>query len=205
MSAVNEWVVREYFEILGYLVSQPRKYVVPGRQKQAEEEVDLVVLNPRVKEHQVPSGMLWGAAELSSVARAVVSVRGWHTERFYASTFESAPDILRFVEEDSVRYAGRLLGSESMARILCLPRLPASGKLKDQTIGLLKKKGVDGVISFRTMLAELIVRVDTKRNYEKSDILQVIRLLKNYDLIKDTQLELFGRKRPKKKAAVDQK
>ena len=48
MAAVSEWIVREYFEWLGYLVSQPRKHVVPGRQKTAEEEVDLVVLNARV-------------------------------------------------------------------------------------------------------------------------------------------------------------
>ncbi len=79
--------------------------------------------------------------------------------------------------------------------MLCLP---ASGELNKKTTDLLKKKGVDGVISFRTMLAELIMRVDIKRNYEKSDLLQIIRLLKNYDLIKDNQLELFGKRRKKK-------
>ncbi len=30
MSDVNEWVVREYFEALGYFVSQPCKYTVGG-------------------------------------------------------------------------------------------------------------------------------------------------------------------------------
>jgi hypothetical protein len=192
---VNEWVVREYFELQGYLVAQPRKYTTPGRQKQAEEEVDLVVCKARVAEHHVPDHMVWMTPDLQNVARAVVGVRGWHTERFYASTFEQTPDILRFVEPESMRYASKILGASDMAKILCLPKLPASGELKARTIQVLKDRGIDGVISFRTMLAELVARVEKKRNYEKSDVLQVIRLLKNYDFIKDDQLELFTGKR----------
>lgn len=193
MSAVNEWIVREYFESLGYLVGQPRKYVVPGRQKTAEEEVDLVVQNPAVAKHHLPNSIIWTTQDLISVKCAVVGVRGWHTERFYASTFEQAPDILRFVETDSVRFATGLLGSEHIAKILCLPRLPTSEVLKEKTIEALSVKGIDGILLFHTMIAELVALVDTNRNYEKSDVLQVIRLLKNYDFIKDTQMELFGK------------
>lgn len=194
MSAVNEWVVREFFESLGYLVSQPRKYVVPGRQKMADEEIDLVVFNPCVESHDVPQKMVWLTEDLRSVSRAVIGVRGWHTERFYVSTFEQTPEILRFAESDSVKVAAKLLGSDAMARVLCLPKLPASGELKEKTIHVLRERGIDGVISFRTMLMELVSRVETKKNYEKSDLLQVIRLLKNYDLLKDPQLELFGKR-----------
>ena len=46
MSAVNEAIVREYFESLGFLVRQPRKYQVSARPKHIEEEVDLLVVNP---------------------------------------------------------------------------------------------------------------------------------------------------------------
>lgn len=205
MSAVNELVVREYFEMLGFFVTQPRKYVVPGRQKTADEEVDFLISNPAVTEHRMPDGIIWAAEELAGVSRAVVAIRGWHTERFYVSTFEQTPDILRFLEKDALRFAGQLLGSQDMARILCLPRLPASGELKGQTIELLRKKGVDGIISFRTMLWELVQRVDINRNYEKSDLLQIIRLLKNYDLLGDAQLDLFAKKtrRRKKSAPVE--
>lgn len=193
MAAVNEWVVREYFESQGYLVSQPRKYVVPGRQKKPDEEIDLIILNPRVSEHIVPTDMVWSTQDLASVSCAVIGIRGWHTERFYVSTFEQTPDILRFAEPESVKFAGKLLGTENMAKILCLPKLPASGELKKKTIQVLKDKGVDGVISFQTILLELVRLVETKRNYEKSDLLQIIRLLKNYDLLKDDQLELFDK------------
>jgi len=51
MSAVDEGIVREFFELHGFLVCQRRKYIVQTRQKTADEEVDLIVLNPTV-----PSG-----------------------------------------------------------------------------------------------------------------------------------------------------
>jgi hypothetical protein len=194
MSAVNEWVVREYFEQLGFLVSQPRKYVIPGRPKKADEEIDLIVVNPTVTEHSVPAHLVWSPEDLAHVARAIVAVRGWHTERFYASTFEQTPEMLRFAQPAAAHTAGKLLGSTTMAKILCLPDLPASGELKQKTINALKDKGIDGVISFRTILTALVAGVGTNKNYEKSDLLQIIRLLKNYDLLKDTrQMELFGR------------
>ena len=75
----------------------------------------------------------------------------------------------------------------------------AAQELRDKAIEVLRGKGVDGVISFKTMLWELASRVETHRNYEKSTVLQVIRLLKNYDLLKEPQLELFEKRRRKRK------
>lgn len=195
MSTINDEIVREYFEMLGYLVIQPCKYSVPGRQKRAEEEVDLVVFNPLVKEHKSPENFVLTTQDLRNVARAVIAVRGWHTERFYLSTFEHAPDILRFLEAEPVRFASKVLGSNEMAKILCLPNLPASGELRQKTIQALRDKGLDGVISFETILAELVDGIDANKNYEKSDLLQMIRLLKRYDLIRHRQLEMFTKVR----------
>jgi len=206
VSAVNELMVREYFESLGYFVSQPRKYVGRARSKRGEEGADMIVLNPRVTEHRIPECMVWGTAELGTVARAVVGVRGWHTERFYVSNILQNPWAFRFVEPDLVKHAARVMGSADMARILCIPRLPASGELKDRTIRMLKEKGIDGVISFETILNELIAYVQPNRNYEKSDLLQILRILKIYDLLKDRQLDMFSgplRKKRRVRAPVD--
>jgi hypothetical protein len=193
MAAVSEMVVREFFEVHGFLVSQPRKYV--GKQKEVEDEVDLVVINPSVKEQKLPDYLLWSAADLKHVSRAVVGVRGWHTERFYGSTFERTPEILRFLEDQVMRFATRMLGDQPIARVLCLPRLPASGELKDKALNFLKEKGMDGVISFETILVDLMRSVDKSKNYEKSDLLQVIRMLKCYDLLKEEQMNLFDKKK----------
>ncbi|MDI6773870.1 MAG: hypothetical protein QME60_00510 [Verrucomicrobiota bacterium] len=196
MAGVSEWIVREYFEILGYLVAQPRKYTTFGRPKTSDEEVDLLVVNPRVVEHRVPEHTIWTTEDLRTVARAVVGVRGGHSETFYAQRFEQDPDILRFTEPASARFAEKRLGPGPLAKILCIPRLAASGELKEKSVKMLKRKGVDGVMSFETILAELISHVDRNHNYEKSSLLQIVRILKNYDFIKDSQMEFpMGRKR----------
>ena len=61
------------------------------------------------------------------------------------------------------------------------------------------------MIPFRTILADLIARIETNRNYDKSDVLQIIRVLKNYNFFKEPQLELFRstKTRRKKKIAAE--
>ena len=167
--------------------------------------MDLVILNPRVTEQKLSGELLWSAADLEGVARAIVGVRGWHSERFYPTTFDLQPDILKFVGPESLKFGKRILGNGPMAKILCLPRLPMSGQLKAKTIDVLREKGIDGVLSFETIVAELILRVDVNKNYEKSDLLQIIRILKNYDLLKDPQLDFFahrGKSVPRRRRAA---
>ncbi len=203
MSAVNESIVREYFEQLGFLVSQPCKYGASGRVKRVEEEIDLLIVHPRVSEHRVSDQIVWTTSDLKTVARAVVGVRGWHTERFSAATFAQTPEILRFAERTVRSAAAQRLGAEPVAAILCVPELSSSGDLKEKTLATLKEHGIDGVLSFRTMLVELLDLVKTNRNYEKSDLLQTLRILKNYGLIKDSQMELFAKRKRGQHAIKD--
>ena len=81
--------------------------------------------------------------------------------------------------------------------MLVVPALPSGDEARTQSIELLRAKGIDAVIPFRTMLADLIEEIEVNRNYQKSDLLQVIRILKNYDFFREPQLELFkpGRKK----------
>ena len=53
-----------------------------------------------------------------------------------------------------------------------------------------------------TVRDDLIEHIEVNRNYQKSDLLQVIRILKNYDLFAPPQLELFDLPKPKRKAKV---
>ena len=79
-----------------------------------------------------------------------------------------------------------------MLKVLVLPGLPTADPHRAESIRLLREKGVDAIISFRSMLQDIIAKVETNLNYQKSDVLQVLRILKNYDLVKDPQLELFS-------------
>ena len=199
MSAVDETIVREYFESHEFLVCQRRKYIVQARQKMAHEEVDLVVLNPRAVAGGEPLEFVIASESLNRVARAVVAVKGWHTEVFAPGVLAHQPKIFGFVEKGVLDKAARLVGGEGLLKILVVPGLPRNAKLRQQSIEVLRAKGVDGVISFRSILQELIASVHTNRNYQKSDLLQILRLLKNYDLLKEPQLELKLKPKSRKK------
>ncbi len=201
MSAVDEGIVREFFELHGFLVCQRRKYIVQTRQKSADEEVDLIVLNPGAPPGAVPPDFEITSKALSQVSRAIVAVKGWHTEIFAPGLLAHQPKIFRFVEKRAIDEAQRLVGGDGLVKLLVVPGLPRDSKTRQRSIELLRSKGVDGVISFRSILQELIASVATNRNYQKSDLLQVLRLLKNYGLLKEPQME-FGWKRRSKKAAA---
>ena len=49
--------------------------------------------------------------------------------------------------------------------------------------------------TFWTILADLIDRIEANRNYQKSDLLQVMRILKNYEFFRTPQMELFGKRK----------
>jgi len=200
MSAVDQGLAREYFEMHGFLVRQHRKYAVAAREKTADEEIDLIVFNPdAVPESRLVNFELT-SEDVRSVRRAIVAVKGWHTDVFSPALLKN-PDTLRFVEKDTLKEAERVIGGAGpLLKLLVIPGLPATQSLKQESIEVLKSRGVDGVLSFRTILLDLIAHIETNKNYQKSDLLQVLRLLKNYDLIKEPQLELFGSKRRKKPA-----
>jgi hypothetical protein len=77
-----------------------------------------------------------------------------------------------------------------------LPSLPTAEPFRSQSIAMLKERGVDAIISFRSMLLDLLDKIEVNQNYTKSDTLQVMRLMKNYDLLKDAQLDMFPERAP---------
>lgn len=201
MSKINDSIVAEYFESLGFIVNRPCKYVIPGRAKTPDEEMALLVVNPLAPENRIPGTVLWGNAEVQCISRGVVAVMGWHCERFYQSMFEKVPELLRFTGESVSRSVEKRLGTRDFAKIICLADLPASREHREKTLASLRQKGVDGVILFKTVLDHLVNIVDTNRNYEKSDVLQVLRILKSHKLLKDDQLELFQKKNRRRRSS----
>ena len=108
--------------------------------------------------------------------------------------------IVRFVRINGVVYAIKEVEAHFATReyelLFDLVRrgLPTVEPFRSQSVALLKEKGVDAIISFRAVLQDLIQKVEANRNYRKSDTLQVIRILKNYDLLKDAQMDLEPRR-----------
>jgi hypothetical protein len=191
MSAIDEGIVREFFEQNGFFVRQVRKYQVQARRKTGDEEVDLLVHNPAWRKTSRKPDFFLFSTELQFVHQAVIAVKPWHTEVF-------TPAMLKGSPENVVKQASRLFPPDAgdlggdVAKILVLPALPTAEPFRSQSVALLKERGVDGIISFRSMLLDLIEKIEANRNYGKSDTLQVIRILKIYDLLKDAQLDLLS-------------
>lgn len=203
MSAIDEGIVREYFEQNGFLVRQARKYQVSARRKAAEEEIDLIVFNAAWQRGSRKPDFFLFSSELPFVRKAIVAVKGWHTGVFTPNMLRSSPEIFNFLQQNVLKEAERFFppdpeGEEAggLTKLLVLPSLPTAEPFRSQSVELLKQHGVDAILSFRAMLIDLLDKIEINQNYSKSDTLQVMRLLKNYDLLKDTQLDLLSERLP---------
>lgn len=199
MSAVSESIVRDYVEGLGFVVTQPRKYQVVARAKRPDEEIDLLAWNPRAV-GDPPAPGVWTGAELRRVRAAVIGVRGWHTERFSPSALADSPEVLRIGGADVLKDAARRLGVDSVTPVLCLPALPASPDLRKKALAMIHGSGIAGVLPFRTILIELSAMVHTHLVYDKSDVMQLLRILKTYGLLCGPQMDFFRARRKASKA-----
>ena len=198
VSAVSETIVREYFELHEFLVRQHRKYISQTRREE-DDDIDFFVVNPHRRTQGQVLPFVLTSEDLTGIERAVVVVKGWHTETFSTARLTSAPEIFRFVEPKVFQQAARAFGEEGTPlKILVVPALPHDPHARLESIALLRSKGIDAIIPFQTMLADLIRDTEVNRNYQKSDLLQVIRILKNYDFFREPQLELFKPKRKRK-------
>jgi len=197
MSSVSETIVREYFELHEFLVRQTRKYIRQTRSAE-DDDIDFFVLNPHPQTGSVLPFVI-ASTDLPVIQRAIVVVKGWHTETFSTARLNREPEIFRFVEPKVFKQAARAFAKDGVPlKILVVPALPHDPQARLESIALLRSKGIDAVLPFRTMLADLAKETQINRNYQKSDLLQIIRILKNYDFFKGPQLELFKTRRKKR-------
>ncbi len=203
MAGFDENIVREYFELNGFFVRQLRKYAVQSRKKRADEEIDLVVINPRAPAEARQPGFQLFSADVLTIRRAVVVVKGWHTSRFTPAILKSSSRIFNFLKQDVINKAESYFRFDDpgepglpgdqipCSKLLVLPSLPASDPQRAESIALLRERGVDGIITFGTILENLLRKVEINHSYQKSDLLQLMRILKIYDMVKEPQMQLF--------------
>lgn len=199
MASFDENIVREYFELHGFLVRQVRKYRVQSRRKLAEEEIDLIVQNPHYQRNGRKPEFFLFSSELPHIHRAIVAVKGWHSLRVTPAKLKSGSALLKFLESNVQKEAqklfeydeGELANPDAFLKILVLPGLPLHEPHRSESVRMLRDRGVDGIVSFRSMLLDILAKIEPNLNYQKSDLLQVLRILKIYDLVKDPQMELF--------------
>ena len=199
MATVNDQIVREYFELHGFLVRQIRKHVSPSSEE--EEESDFWIRNAAKVNKTSVKSPYFSHHNIRKVDCALVFVKPWHTETFTHGAIEKDQEL-------SKRLAHSMEGNEpefqtwmdqQPLKILILSKLPKSKVAREKATSQIHEKGFDGVLTFDQILSELLDHVSVNRNYQRSDLLQVLRVLKNYGLVRPLQLELFGNSKPKRR------
>ncbi|ABE51299.1 hypothetical protein [Methanococcoides burtonii] len=176
ISNTNEEIVRQFFEKNDFLVKTNLKYpVIRG-----DSDIDLMVLNLNPDSMNPPSNFVLSVKDLKGIEKAAIEVKGWHTERFTPSLIKNFPRILNFVSENAQDTAKLFFKTTQFKNIIVLSKLPATEKSRNQTIQFLKENGVDHVIEFKAIIEFIVKEVEMNKDYEYSEFLQTVRLLKVY-------------------------
>lgn len=188
MSDLNLQLVREFFELNLFRVLTNWQQE-SWRTRGAEPGSQLFVENcgPATPGS---SEFILLPSQVGCIERAVVEVRAWHGDRFYASTIESNPVLSQFVEEDSLALAREVFDGRDFQTILVVSELPATAEHRQRSASLLQNAGIGFVLEFPAILQDMLERVSVNGNYAASSSLQLMRLLKRYRLIRNQQLEL---------------
>lgn len=175
MSGVNESLIREFFEARGFLVRQQRKFVARVCRRTTRSisssstpaATETRARCPRSSPPPTPRASpppRWRSA--AGTPRSSASPCSPTNPRSPASPTPSRSP------------RARVLGLEPpISRVLVVPSLPESKSDRDQAVALLQAKGVDALLPFRAVLADLIQQTEVNRNYAKSDIRQILRIL----------------------------
>lgn len=198
---MDEWIAREYLELNGFVTMPLRKGRSQSKRSASEEGIDFYIRNMKPVEGDRDPDFLLFSSELRHLRSAVVCVRGWHGDKAALASMSNGADMAKYLEANVLKKVEkwfefehwRELGeSEFPKRILVAPVFPMQEAYRARIVSALKDKGVDGILSFKSMLLDIIDRVDTRHVYPKSQLLQLVRTLKTFDLIKDSQMNFLS-------------
>lgn len=202
MSDLNMQMVREFFELRSFHVLTHWQH--EGLLPKSADPCSLLFVENAQAQPRPGTGFVLSPDETAGIHRAVVEVRAWHADRFYASVIENSA-ALSHVGDSETRQLGRtVFGSDDFVSILVLSRLPASAEPRARSLALLRERGVDHVFEFPTLLQDMLERISAHGNYAPSQTLQTMRILKRYNLVRRQQLEFaFSTEAPATGAAPE--
>lgn len=201
---VERELVEAYFESNGFLVRETVSVRDAISQKKQSLLPSMAIFNPLTEENGADLGFRLFTSDLTKIRSALVGLLGWENTSFSNSLLTSDARILKYFKQEtkdervaeSLEVGPDLSGAgfgESL-RLLVVPALPRSeGKLRE-TFSFLRGLGVDGVLTMRSMLENLLRQSLPSKPYRGKSIFQILCLMKAYDLVREPQLEMFPEK-----------
>jgi hypothetical protein len=199
MASFDEDIVREYFELNGFFARQLSKHAVRSRKKSVGGATGMLVYNPLVPfDTSEPNFQLF-SSDIASIRQALVVVHRWQDTQVTPAILRNPVRLLDFLQKEVLSQTETLFGIEDTVledttdyrKILVLPGLPTAEPQRRECIELFKAQAVDGVIAFSTILEDLLRHVEVNHSYQKSELLQLVRVLKVYDMVQAPQMRLF--------------
>jgi hypothetical protein len=198
MADTNIRVVREFLEANNFTVITNRKFKLQKADPPGRYSIDLLAMNMHCTAPKAPIPMRLQAEHLRHIPNMIVDVKGWHSHRFSPSVLSSTKELFYFVSAPALEFARTSFGGAPFKSVLVISEAPATEEIWQGMEEILREKGIDHVLEFPTILSYLISHVEVSVNYDGSDILQLLRFLKRYGLVKDLQLEFPFKERPNK-------
>ncbi|MBI4832609.1 MAG: hypothetical protein HY801_13875 [Candidatus Lindowbacteria bacterium] len=190
MADTNTRIVREFLEANNFSVFVNRKFQLQKAEPAGRYNIDILAANMQYSASEEPLPMRLRAEHMRNVPNAIVDVKGWHSQRFSPALVSGLPELFHFVSPKSIEFARSFFNGAPFKSILVISEESAAEAVWSRTEEILREKGVDHVIEFPTILNFLVSYVEINVNYVESEILQLLRLLKRYGLVKGLQLEL---------------
>ncbi len=170
---ITKDLLRFFWEEEGFLV------------KESGEETFLI-LNPGPSSQKEGLPFLLSPDEVSLISAAVVKFKPWYTLRFSKAVFALDSTIFDSFNNPKIE---EVLGRKEYLKIFIVPELPVSEELKKEVADFLKTKGIDHLLKFSSILKKIIQKIDPHQKY-KEPSLQLLKILKMYNLLKKEQLPL---------------
>lgn len=186
MSAVDLQLVRECFELSRFRVMTHWRQETDAFQHEARPLLFIENTRPTL---DPPNTTVLRREDLGRIERAVVDVRAWHGDRFYASVFEANPILGRTADPECAAAAADYFNGAPYATILVISELPASNEPRARALEAFAKLGIHHLIEFSAIIEEAARLVNAYGDYSASAPLQTLRLLKRYGLLRRQQLE----------------
>jgi hypothetical protein len=195
MAETNTRVVREFLEASDFIVITNRKFQLQKAEPPGRYSIDLLGRNMQCAERESPLPMRLRAEHMRYIPNVIVGVKGWHSQKFSASLVDSMKELYYFVSPAALEYAREAFDGAPFKSVLVISEAPSDEDARLKMEEILGERGVDHVLEFPTILNFLISHVEVSVNYVGSDVLQLLRYLKRYGLVKGLQMDLpFKRK-----------
>ncbi|MCM8776895.1 MAG: hypothetical protein NC905_01330 [Candidatus Omnitrophica bacterium] len=176
MSQASIEIIKEFFIIYNFFVLQ-------------KDDI-LFVQNAEVNEPEDMDKFILSGSEVSKVLKnGVIKPVCWHTMKFTPVVLSRFPEIFEFSKGRYNSESKKFFQGENFKKVLVIPSLPVSDKLQKESIKIMKEEGVDYLITFPSVIANLIEKIDA-RNVYLSSVNEILRVLKFYKFFTDKEQKL---------------